>query len=144
MKANHTVLNGLIRACRDDMHAQSAAAKVVSGGDGGARLEDFARRRATFVHELSALLRAEGKTPRNEGSMGETLRGAFRAARSFVIGDNTGDAYAWCELVESKTEEQYESALAGVLTGDARTAIGRHHAEIVADHAELRLRRSGG
>jgi uncharacterized protein (TIGR02284 family) len=144
MKASHTVLNGLIGACRDDMHAQSAAARVVSSGDDRARLEDSARRRATFVHELSALVRHEGKAPRAEGSVGEALRGAFRTARAFVIGDNTGDAYAWCELVESKTQARYERALAGVLPTDARTAIQRHHSEIVIDHAELRLRRSGG
>jgi uncharacterized protein (TIGR02284 family) len=144
MKATHTVLNRLIGACRDDLHAQSAAARVVSGVDRRERLEDSARRRATFVHELSALVRAEGKTPRDEGSIGETLRGAFRTARSFVVGDNTGDAYAWCELVESKTEKQYERALAGSLPTGARLAIDRHYGEIVEDHAELRLRRSGG
>jgi uncharacterized protein (TIGR02284 family) len=144
MKATHTVLNGLIGACRDDLHAQSTAARVVSGADRRGRLEDSSRRRETFVNELSALIRAEGKTPRDEGSVGETLRGAFRTARSFVIGDNTGDAYAWCELVEGKTQERYERALAGILPTDAREAIGRHYREIVDDRTELRLRRSGG
>lgn len=144
MKDTHTILNGLIQACRDDMHAQSAAARVVSNADGRARLEDSARRRATFVHELSALVRDEGKAPSEEGSIGETLRGAFRSARALVIGDNTGDAYSWCELVESKTQGRYEIALAGILPTDARTAIQRHHAEIVLDRNELRLRRSGG
>lgn len=144
MNANHTILNGLIGACRDDMHAQSAAAKVVSGAEARARLEDSTRRRAAFVHELSALVRAGGKIPRDDGSIGETLRGAFRTARSVVIGDNTGDAYAWCELVASKTRERYETALAGVLATDARATIDRQHDEIVFDHAELRLRRSGG
>jgi uncharacterized protein (TIGR02284 family) len=144
MKATHTVLNGLIGACRDDLHAQSTAARVVAGADQRGRLEDSARRRTLFVNELSALIRTEGKTPRDEGSVGETLRGAFRTARSLVIGDNTGDAYAWCELVATKTQESYERALAGILPTEARETIGRQYLEIADDHAELRLRRSGG
>lgn len=144
MKATHTILNGLIGACRDDIHAQNAAARVVSGFERREHLEDSAKRREAFVHELSALVRAQGKTPRDEGSIGETLRGAFRTARALVVGDNTGDAYAWCERVEGKTERRYERALAGVLPTDARAAIQRHYAEIVDDHAELRLHRSGG
>jgi uncharacterized protein (TIGR02284 family) len=144
MNATHTVLNGLVGACRDDSHAQSAAASVVSGLDQRERLSSSARRRDQFVHELSALIRAEGKTPRDDGSVGETMRGAFRTARSLVIGDNTGDAYAWCERVASKTEKRYERALAGILPSDARATLDRHYAEIVDDHAELRLRRSGG
>jgi uncharacterized protein (TIGR02284 family) len=144
MTASHTVLNGLIRACRDDMHAQGAAAGVVFTAGGRERLEDAARRRETFVIELSALVRDAGARPCGEGSIGESLRGAFRAARSFVIGDNTGDAYAWCELVERKTLERYASALAGKLPAGARDTIDRHHEEIVSDHAELRLRRAGG
>jgi uncharacterized protein (TIGR02284 family) len=144
MTTNSTALNRLIGACRDDIHAQSAAAKVVSGADRRARLEDSARRRASFVLELSALVRADGKSPRDDGSIGETLRGAYRTARSLVIGDNTGDAFAWCELVESKTRERYESALAGPLDENARAALDRHRAEILVDHLELRRRRSGG
>jgi len=126
------------------VHALSTAAQVVAGGARRARLEDFVRRRETFVHELVALVRADGRSPSDEGTMGETLRGAFRTARSFVIGDNTGDAYAWCEVVEGKTQERYETALAGVLSTGGRAAIQRHHDEIASDHAELRLRRSGG
>ena len=57
-----------------------------------------------------------------------------------VVGVREG----WRGLVESKTQERYERALAGILSTDARTAIGRNSTEIVDDHVELRLRRSGG
>lgn len=144
MKATHTVLNGLIEACRDDVHAQSSAAKVVSGAERRARLQESARRREVFVQELSTLIRAQGKTPHDGGSLGETLRGAFRSARALVIGDNTGDAYSWVERVEGKTEDRYESALAGTLPTETRAALVRQHAEISGDRAELRILRSGG
>lgn len=144
MKTNQAILNGLIGACLDDIHAQRTAARIVAGAKRRGALEDSADRRASFVVELTELVRAEGGSPRDDASVGETLRGAFRSVRALVIGDNTGDAYAWCELVEQKTLDRYDHARDGSLSAAARELVERHRAEIFTDHASLRLQRSGG
>lgn len=144
MKNDPRVLNRLIVACADDIHAQTTAASVVSGNGRRDRLNDSARRRETFVDELSELVRAGGGRPARDGTFGESLRGTFRQLRALVVGHNTGDAYAWCEHVEASTVESYERALAGRLPDGAREVVLRQYAEIAADGDEFRRRRSGG
>lgn len=144
MKTSARVLNRLIVACSDGIHAQTTAAAVVSGNEKRDRLNDSARRRETFVDELSELVRAGGDRPAREGTTGEIVRGAFRQLRSLVVGHNTGDAYAWCQQVEAGTAASYEKALAGRLSDGAREIVERQYVEIAADGEEFKRRRSGG
>ena len=144
MKTNHRVLNRLIVACRDDIHAQTTAASAVSGNVRRDRLNDSARRRETFVDELSELVRTAGGHPARDGTIGESLRGTFRQLRALVIGHHTGDAYAWCQQVGAATAESYERALAGRLPDGARDVVLRQYAEITADGEEFKRRGSGG
>lgn len=144
MKTNHRVLNRLIVACSDDIHAQTTAAAVVNGNARRDRLNDSARRRETFVEELSELVRTAGGQPARDGTIGESVRGTFRQLRALVVGHHTGDAYAWCEQVEATTSEAYESALAGRLPDGAREVVMRQYDEIAADGEEFKRRRSGG
>lgn len=144
MKTNHRVLNRLIVACRDDMHAQTSAASVVSGTVRRDRLNDSARRRETFVDELSELVRTAGGQPARDGTFGESMRGTFRQLRALVIGNHTGDAYGWCKHVGADTAESYERALEGRLPDGARDVVLRQYAEITADGEEFKRRASGG
>jgi uncharacterized protein (TIGR02284 family) len=145
MKNDHRVLNRLIVACNDDIHAQTSAAAVVSGSGKRDRLNDSARRRETFVDELVELVRAGGGRPTQEGAtFGESLRGSFRQLRALVIGHNTGDAYGWCTQVGGSTCAAYERALAGSLPDGARETVRRQYEEIAADGEEFNLQRFGG
>jgi uncharacterized protein (TIGR02284 family) len=144
MQTDQRVLNRLIVACSDDMHAQTSAASVVSGNGRRDRLNDSARRRETFVDELSELVRAAGGEPARSGTLGESLRGTFRQVRALVIGHNSGDAYAWCHQVGAATAESYEKALAGQLPKNARAVVLRQYEEIAADGDEFKRQRAGG
>ena len=112
-------------ACRDDIHAQTTAASVVSGNVSRDRPKDSARRRETFVDELSELVRSAGGEPARDGTIGESVRGTFRQLRALVIGQHSGDAYGWCRQVGAATAEAYRRGLAGRLPDGARDVVLR-------------------
>jgi uncharacterized protein (TIGR02284 family) len=138
------LLNRLIAACNDGARAQDRAALVVNGATRRARLEDSASRRLAFANELAELVRSLGGTPRDGGSTVEGLRAAANRVRAVLVGENGGDAYSTCARVEAHAERLYEVAIAAELPGPARLVVARHHAEVVADHAELRRLSMGG
>lgn len=144
MKNDHRVLNRLIVACSDDIHAQTTAAAVVSGSWRRDRLNDSARRRETFVDELSELVRSAGGRPAHDGTIGESVRGGFRQLRALVVGHNSGDAYGWCHQVGAMTAESYVRALAGHLPDGARDVVLRQYEEIAADGEAFKRQRFGG
>ena len=144
MKNNYRVLNRLIVACSDNIHALTTAAAVVSGSGRRDRLNDSARRRETFVDELSELVRAGGGRPSRDGTIGESLRGTYRQLRALVIGHNSGDAYGWCHHVGAATEESYVRALADRLADGERDIVLRQYEEIAGDGEQLNRQRFGG
>jgi uncharacterized protein (TIGR02284 family) len=138
------LLNRLIIACNDGTRAQRSASLVVRGGECRARLEDSANRRVAFANELAELVRGLGGTPANHGTAFETVRAAVHWVDALLIGDNGGDAYRSCARIEARAEKLYERATHADLPGAASRIIAHHHAEIVADHAELRRLSMGG
>lgn len=138
------LLNTLIVACRDDVIAQSAAAKTSTTATSRSHLEDLAQRRGSFVAELSELVSRQGGSPATGGSGGEAIRAAVQRVRSLVIGHNAGDSYATCARVEGKAQHLYERALERPMSEDVRAVVTRQLAEIAVDCDLLRRLRSGG
>ena len=139
-RATSGMLNGLIVACNDDIRAHNAAARAVTG-ERKHRLEDSARTRATFVHELGQLVRDLGAEPTTGGSLTEAVFGSLATLRSLLIGHHAGDGYSVCARVEGNTEALYDRALHARLPDSVRVVLERQHAEIASDREELRRRR---
>jgi uncharacterized protein (TIGR02284 family) len=144
MAQTKSLLNRLIIACNDGARARSAAARIMSGAEGRARLEGGAVRRLAFAGELSELVRRYGGRPSDHGSALEGVRAAAHKVNAFFIGENRGDAYTTCARIEARAERLYEDAMETDLPAPARLVVARQQAEIVADHAELRRLSMGG
>lgn len=129
------ILNGLITVCNDDIRVQERAARAVNGVRRH-RLEDASRRRGTFVHELSQLIRESGGDPTVGGSMFERSRAVLVNARMLLIGEHAADRYADCARVEGKAHDRYELALKHDLGEQLRVVIEGQRAQIFIDRDE--------
>lgn len=134
------ILNGLIGACHDDMLAQEATAQMVVG-DPRRRLNDAVRRRRSFVVELTRLVGEQGGHARKRGTLAQRVRLAITSARVFMGGGHAGDSYCDSAQASGNAERLYDRALKRVLPDDVRAVLTRQHAEIAADHVDLRRRR---
>lgn len=143
-RGTNSVLNGLIIACNDDARAQEAAAAALTTiGSRKHRLEDAAKSRETFVHELSQLIRDLGGSPTSGGSSVEGAFAFLSAARFMVVGSHAGDRYSTCARVEDKAHVLYEHALKRELPDSVRSVLERQQTEIASDLEEWRRRRIG-
>ena len=131
-------MNRLILACRNDAHAQDAAAEIVSDVEQRDLLTGYANRRGVFVRELSKIVHALGGRARASGSTTANMAALLRRFRSVVIGVHEGDAYGVCARLEAKAERRYDDALLVHLPDAARTIVERQRKEIAHDAAELR------
>jgi uncharacterized protein (TIGR02284 family) len=133
----------LVVACNDDAHVHDAAALVVRG-DGGIRLAARAARRLCFAHDLAAMVWNFGGPPDHGPSTRAMLRGVARQVRSWIVGENAGDAYTACACAEARTEKLYEAALEADLPRATKDVVARQLREVASDRLELRRLSMGG
>ena len=106
-----TVLNDLVRICKDGIEGYTLAAKEATSSGLKALLNSYVEQRSRFANELQSEVERVGWKPETNGSVAGDLHRTWMAVKSVVTNRDDSAILAECETGEQVAVETYEMAL---------------------------------
>jgi uncharacterized protein (TIGR02284 family) len=133
-----SILNDLIRTCRDSHDALQRAADNVRRGDLKSPLNELSHQHAVFAGELEDQVRGLGIEPSTRGHIGSILQRGLGELESRLREKDDAAILAECQNVESDALTHYQHALNEDLPPGVRTIVQRQFQAIQAAVSQLR------
>ena len=110
-----------------------------------ALFQHLSTQREAMVADLQRLVRQQGGTPKDSGTMLAGAHRLFVDLKSLVTGTDRAAALKEVERGESEAVRRYENALSQDLPGDVAAVIRRHLETFRSDKARItQLKQSAG
>jgi uncharacterized protein (TIGR02284 family) len=134
-----SVLNSLIKTCKDGQEGFRSAADFMKIFDFKALFIEISLHYRQFAYELQNLVRDCGKEPETGGSFGGALRRGWLNLKAAITSSDEYAILVECESAEDAAVAAYSAALDHEeLPADVRDVVQRQYMEIQAAHDRVR------
>jgi len=136
-----SVLNELIRTCRDGQEGFREAAEGVERSDLRTFFNSCSLERAGFAGELQGLVRDLGGNPEDEGSFSGALHRGWIDIKAAIAGKDDEAVLAECERGEDSAKSTYNDALKNTLPENIRRVVETQAISVRDKHDRIRALR---
>ena len=138
-------LNDLVQITHDSHDGYQRSAEDTKDPDLKALFQHLSTQREAMVADLQRLVRQQGGTPKDSGTMLAGAHRLFVDLKSLVTGTDRAAVLKEVERGESEAVRRYENALSQDLPGDVAAVIRRHLETFRSDKARItQLKQSAG
>lgn len=136
-----SILNNLIKVCKDGEEGYKQAATEVINSALQARFYDYSQQRARFAEDLQGLVIQLGAKPESEGSIKGAIFRGWMDLKSVLTGKDEGAILIEAERGEDYTKNAYLTALEKNLPTDIHSVINNQFAAIKEAHDHIKMMR---
>ena len=133
-----SILNQLIRTCRDGEEGFRAAAEAVKNNHLKSVFLDYSDQRAKFASELQLRIAKLGGHPSTTGSFAAVAHRGWMSLKTTLTGHDESAVIAECGRGEDAALQAYERALSKAVPAELRELIQRQCEQVRAAHNRVR------
>lgn len=133
-----SVLNHLIRTCRDGEEGFRTAAEAVKNTQLKSLFLDYSEQRAKFANELQLRIAKSGGHPKASGSLAAVAHRGWMSLKTTMTGHDENAVVAECGRGENAALQAYEKALSKPMPSELRELIQRQREQVREAHDRVR------